>query len=117
MTTASRCAAKLGVLESSALSSVSRHPDREAEVEGVQRLDRREAGKLGEHLPRALGAVVGLGAQHAFQEVGEARFVTHGRLRGGRILAEHPLELELLAELPDALVLQVHGATSASNAP
>jgi len=50
---------------------LARHPDGEAEVEAVERLDRRKASNPRKHLAGSGAARVALGPQHLFKEAGE----------------------------------------------
>lgn len=89
----------------------------EAEVEGLERLYAGKPASLAS-IRRVLSARKSDSAfEYPFEEVGEARLIAHRVLAAPAYFGEHPLELELLAELPDPLGLQVHRATSASSSP
>lgn len=86
----------------------------EGEVVLLQGLHRREGGHLQQRLARAFGTGIGFGAQQRLEKVGKARLAVGRPLREVRPIAADAFELEALAQLADAVVLQVHGLASNS---
>jgi hypothetical protein len=71
-------------------------------------------GQSQQHHALALVTRHVLAGEHLLQEVGEAGAIARSILRKGRPVVAKPGELELLAQLDDAIVLQAHQATSSS---
>ncbi len=78
----------------------------EAKIKAVERLDRRKAGKSGEHLARADPTRVTLTAQKLFEEVGEGGGLGGSTLgcRGREI--GNGAEPQLAAQFAQPLMLQ-----------
>jgi hypothetical protein len=87
----------------------------EAEVISLQRLDRREACRPGQHLARARPPGIALGTERLLQEIGVGDvFPLRRRLRNRAVQPRQRGKPKLLAQLLDALVLKLaHAAPPA----
>src|SRR5207237_1865891 len=94
----------------------ARHARGEAEVEAVERLDRREAGDAGEHLAGSGAACVTLGPQRLFEEVGEGSFFRRRALGDAGIQVGHRAQPQFLTQLDDARMLQIAHRTPPAKA-
>ena len=85
----------------------ARHAGGETEVEAVERLDCWEAGDASEHLAGSGAARVALGPQRLFKKVGEGGLFRRRALGDAGIQVGHCAQPQFLAQLDDALMLQL----------
>ena len=94
----------------------ARYASGEAEVEAVERLDRRKAGDPCKHLAGSGAACVTLGPQRLFKKVGKGGLFRRRALGDAGIQVGHRAQPQLLAQLEDALMLQITHRTPPANA-
>jgi hypothetical protein len=85
----------------------ARHAGGKAEIEAVERLHCRKAGDPRKHLAGSGAARVTLGPQRLFEKVGEGDLFRRRALGDARILVGHRAQPQFLAQLDDALMLQI----------
>lgn len=93
-----------------------RHAGGKPEVETVERLDHWKTGNPGEHLASPGAACIALGPQHLFKEIGEGGLFRRRALGDARIQVGHRAQPQFLAQLDNALMLQIAHRTPPANA-
>ena len=93
-----------------------RYAGGKTEVEAVERLDRRKAGDPRKHLAGSDTACVALGPQRLFKKVGKGGVFRRRALGDPGIQVGQRTQPQLLAQLDDALMLQIAHRTPPANA-